>query len=148
MNLLLDTNVLIDYLGRKEPFFQQANKVLMAAYFGDVRLWVPAQSVTDAFYVLSRYVEPSRLQAAILEALQLVAVIDLTGDDLQRAARLSWPDMEDCLIALAAEKATADFLITRDASGFERSMVPALSPLDWLAMMENDKGIIYDEVDV
>lgn len=54
MNLLLDTNVLIDYRGRKEPFFPAAQKVVIAGFFGDVRLWAPAQSFVDAFYVLSR----------------------------------------------------------------------------------------------
>ena len=54
MNLLLDTNVFIDYLGRKEPYYSDARQIVMAAFFGDVKLWVPAQSVTGAFYVLSK----------------------------------------------------------------------------------------------
>ena len=37
MNLLLDTNVLIDYLGRKPPFFEDAERIVAAGYFGDVR---------------------------------------------------------------------------------------------------------------
>ena len=102
MNLLLDTNVLIDYLGRKEPFFLSAQKVVIAGFFGDARLWVPSQSVVDAFYVLSRYVDSARLQAAILKALTVIEPVDLTGASLDRAARLGWDDFEDCLIALAA----------------------------------------------
>lgn len=104
MNLLLDTNVLIDYLGRKEPFFLSAQKVVIAGFFGDARLWVPSQSVVDAFYVLSRYVDSARLQAAILKALTVIEPVDLTGASLERAARLGWDDFEDCLIALAAER--------------------------------------------
>ena len=121
MNLLLDTNVLIDYLGRKEPFFLSAQKVVIAGFFGDARLWVPSQSVVDAFYVLSRYVDSARLQAAILKALTVIEPVDLTGASLERAARLGWDDLEDCLIALAAERVGADYLITRDAKGFARS---------------------------
>lgn len=148
MNLLLDTNVLIDYLGRKEPFFPAAQKVIIAGFFGDARLWVPAQSAVDAFYVLSRYVDPARLQAAILKALTVISPVDLTGAALERAARLGWDDLEDCLIALAAEKVGADYLITRDTKGFERSSVPAVSPDAWLGIMREDYGIDYGEVRV
>ena len=44
MNLLLDTNVLIDYLGRKEPFFANAERIVAAGFFGDATLWMAAQS--------------------------------------------------------------------------------------------------------
>lgn len=44
---------------------------------------------------------------------------------------------------IAAQKAGADYLITRDAKGFDRSMVPAISPAAWLDLMEG-KGLVYD----
>ena len=141
MNLLLDTNVLIDYLGRKEPFFLSAQKVVIAGFFGEARLWVPSQSVVDAFYVLSRYVDSARLQAAVLKALTVIEPVDLTGASLERAARLGWDDLEDCLIALAA-----DYLITRDAKGFARSTVPAVSPDAWLNIMREEHSLDYGEV--
>ena len=146
MNLLLDTNVLIDYLGRKEPFFPAAQKIVIAGFFGDARLWAPAQSFVDAFYVLSRYVESARLQAAILKALTVIQPVDLTVTSLERAARLGWDDFEDCLIALAAERAGTDYLVTRDAKGFARSTVPAVSPDEWLDIMCSERGLSYDEV--
>lgn len=145
MNLLLDTNVLIDYLGRKEPFFEPAKQIAMAAFFGDVRAWVPAQSAVDAFYVLERYVDPLRLQKSISKVLTTITPVDLTGADLERAARLAWPDMEDCLISLAADKAGADYLITRDAEGFARSSVPTLSPTAWVDLMREEMGLEYGE---
>lgn len=139
---MLDTTVFIDYLGRKKPFFTAAQKVVMAAFFGDVKLWVPAQSVVDAFYVLSRYVDSGRLQQAILKTLEIITPVDLTYADLQRGARLGWPNLEDCLIALAADKAQADYLITRDSKGFERSIAPVLSPDEWASLMREEHGLI------
>lgn len=123
MNLLLDTNVLIDYLGRKEPFFLSAQKVVIAGFFGE-----------------------ARLQAAVLKALTVIEPVDLTGASLERAARLGWDDLEDCLIALAAERVGADYLITRDAKGFARSTVPAVSPDAWLNIMREEHSLDYGEV--
>ena len=145
MNLLLDTNVVIDYLGRKPPFFEDACKVVAAGYFGDARLWVAVQSLKDAFYVLERYVDSLKIQQAIVKLCEVVRPIGLTGEEAVRAARLQWPDYEDCLIALAAQKADADYLVTRDAKGFDRSLVPVISPKDWLALMGRDSGLKYGE---
>lgn len=82
-----------------------------------------------------------------MRAFDIIEPVSLSADDLRRAARLRWDDYEDCLIALAADKAHADYLITRDARGFSRSPVPALSPPDWLGLMR-ESGLVYDEVEI
>ena len=141
MNLLLDTNVIIDYLGRKAPFFENAEKIIAAGYFGDVQLWAPAQSFKDAFYVLAHYADPARIQDAILK------LVDLAAGDIVAAARLKWEDFEDCLVSVCAGKAGADFLVTRDSKGFERSTVAPISPADWLSYMREHESLAFDAID-
>ena len=143
MNLLLDTNVLIDYLGRKPPFFEAAESVVAAGFFGDAKLWASVQSLKDAFYVLEHYVDSARVQKAILKACELVSPVGLSADDALRAARLEWKDYEDCLIALCADKAKADYIITRDVKGFQRSSVPAVTPEGWLELMRQGEGLSW-----
>ena len=65
-----------------------------------------------------------------------------------RAAKLGWRDYEDCLIALAAEKVHADYVITRGAKGFLRSSVPPISPAAWLEKMECERGLAYGAVNL
>ena len=147
MNLLLDTNVIIDYLGRKAPFFENAEKIIAAGYFGDVQLWAPAQSFKDAFYVLAHYADPARIQDAILKLLEIVNPVDLAAGDIVAAARLKWEDFEDCLVSVCAGKAGADFLVTRDSKGFERSTVAPISPADWLSYMREHESLAFDAID-
>ncbi len=144
MNLLLDTNVYIDFLGRRPPFFEPACKVVAAGFFGDAKLWLPAHSANDAFYVLSRYQKAETVQHAMLESFEVISPVAPSPEDILRTARLNWPDYEDCLVSLCADKARADYLITRDPRGFERATVPAFSPLEWLALMEREHGLTYD----
>ena len=148
MKLLIDTNVIIDYLGRKPPFFPNAERIMAAGYFGDAELWASSQSFKDAFFVLAHYVDSSSLQDAIAHLLEIVHPVDLTGEDMIAATQLKWPDLEDCLIALSAQKAKADYLVTRDRKGFERSPVPVTSPTEWLDYMRANKRITYDAIEV
>jgi predicted nucleic acid-binding protein len=147
MNLLLDTNVLIDFTGRRAPFYEDAQRVIAAGYFGDVRLWMAAQSAADIFYVLSKHVSSTDVQRALAKLYEVVKPVGLTSAELMRATQLLWPDYKDCLIALAADNCRASYIITRDANGFARSSVPAISPSGFMALME-ERGIFYDAIDL
>ncbi len=144
MNLLLDTCVLIDFLGGKDPFFQDAQRIMAAGYFRDVRLWVAGQSLRDAFYVLSKYQNPITVQRSLVKASQALSIVSLSDQDFINAARLEWDDYEDCLIALCAQKANAEYIITRDEKGFARSLVPIMTPAGWLTMMKAERGLDYE----
>lgn len=147
MNLLLDTNVLIDYLGRKPPFFKAAESIVAAGFFGDAKLWASVQSLKDAFCVLEHYLDPVRVQRAILKACEVITPVGVSAEDALQAARLEWTDYEDCLIALCAGKAKADYLITRDEKGFQRSPVPVMTPEKWLEHMKRTQGLVYSSID-
>lgn len=148
MNILLDTNVLIDYVGGKEPFFESAEKVIAAGFFGDAKLWVSAQSVKDAYYVLSHFVDQKHVQRALRRTLDSVSPVSLSAEDAMRGLFLEWDDYEDCLISLCAAAAKVDFIITRDKKGFARSSIPALSPDAWLQLMKEEHNLEYDIMDL
>ena len=148
MNLLLDTNVVIDFLGKQPLFFDDTAQVIAAGFFGDAKLWASAQSFKDAFYVLSHYADSMRVQQAMLSLLELVNPVDLTGEDVISAARLQWPDFEDCLVAVCARKIRADYLITRDIKGFEKSLAPVLSPSEWLEHMREQGRLTFAPVEL
>lgn len=148
MNLLLDTNVLIDYVGSREPFFDDAKQVIAAGFFNDAKLWVSAQSIKDAYYVLSSYAEQKHVQRALRRSLDVITPVSLSAEDAVRGLYLEWNDYEDCLISLCAVAVKADFIITRDEKGFVRSSIPFLSPNAWIKLMKDEHNLEYDLVDL
>ena len=147
LSILLDTNILIDFYQRREPHVDYARQLMLASSFGDAELWVSAKSFADVFYVLSKRHPSSEVQAAFLESLGWLKVCSIDGPDVKLASERTWDDFEDCLVAIAAEKAGADFLITRDAAGFADSRVPALSPQAFFDHLAAEHGIVYETVD-
>jgi len=69
-----------------------------------------------------------------------------TPDDVWDGMSSGWPDLEDFLIAKAAQRIRADYLITRDAKGFVSSPVRALTPAAFLKLMRDDYHVIYEEL--
>lgn len=146
LRLLLDTNILIDLFDRRAPFSADALKLRIANEFGDVELWASAKSFTDVFYMMVRAGATSEaVQDVFSESLSFLHICSVDEDDIALAAAQKWEDFGDCIVALCAEKVHAQFIITRDKAGFERSKLPALSPQAFFDYLEEEYGVIYDE---
>ena len=148
MRLLLDTNVLIDYFARREPFFEAWKTLRCAAWFDDVELWASAKSFTDVFYVVSKAAASGQVQSAFLESMKFLHVCAIDGEDVAAAAQACWPDFEDCLVAVAAQKVGADFILTRDMPGFAQSKVPAMRPDEFFGWLLRERHISYADIDL
>ena len=146
MRIFLDTNVLFDITAQRAPFAATANKLLIMGVFDDAELWVSAKSYTDLFYVMSKAHDSASIQRAFVAGLEHFKVCSVDGNDIRLAASREWPDFEDCLVSVCAEKVKADYLLTRDAEGFGRSTTPALSPEEFFAGLERTHGLVYEEV--
>ena len=148
MKLLLDTNILIDYYTRRQPFFDGTVKLRFAALFGDVELWTSIQSFPDVEYILRKIIPVEELRSMMQRSMEFFKVASPTASDLSDAFNSCWPDLEDFLIARCAERVKADRIITRDAKGFTGASIPAQTPEEFFAWLEEEHGIVYDEIDL
>lgn len=141
--LFLDTCVLVDYFAKQEPSFDATVKLRVAQMLGDVQLWCSAKSMGDAYGVLARDAGSEALQRAFYESLEFLHVASVDAGRIREACLWGWEDFEDCLVAVTAKECRADVLLTRDASGFEKSPVPAMSPKEYLEQLHEEQGIWY-----
>ncbi len=147
MRALLDTNVLVDLFTGRPPEGEYAMKLQIMQELDDVELWVSAKSFTDAFYVMTKNNKSADVQRAFIRSMEYLNVCAVDADDVRMTAERCWPDFEDCLIDVCAEKVKADYLLTRDRKGFENSHTTALSPRDFFAKLESELGLVYEDID-
>ena len=55
MRVLVDTNVILDFLLQREPFFQDAELLFEAIDVGEVIGYVTATTLSDLFYISRRH---------------------------------------------------------------------------------------------
>lgn len=146
MKLFLDTNVLIDFYQERRPFYEDVKKLQVMEEFGDAELWVSAKSFTDIYYVMKRQCAGADILRGFDASFEFLNICSIDGNDVRDAARLEWPDFEDCLIELAARKVKADYLLTRDASGFSQAKTPVKRPDSFLDWVERECGFSYDDI--
>ena len=143
MRVLLDTNIVIDGL-RKRPFDETGLDMLEAMQaFGDVECWVSSKSCTDIFYVIRKEIGSAAAQDIIEESLTRMRLCSIDEQDVKTALGKRWDDFEDCLVDVCAQKVKADFLITRDVAGFERSRIPHGTASDFMAYVKETLNVEY-----
>ncbi|MHC6202200.1 PIN domain-containing protein [Breznakiellaceae bacterium SP9] len=139
MNVLLDTNVALDVILQREPFYQNAKKIADGSQRGVYTALVSASAVTDIYYIACKELRDKKLVMARLKLLlKTVDIAAVTDAEIRRAMDLAWNDFEDCVQFTAGERLAVRYIITRDAEGFTASGIPTVSPEQFLAMITVD----------
>jgi predicted nucleic acid-binding protein len=132
--VLIDVNVVLDVLADREPFVADSQAVLQLVETRVVEGVLAAHSVTTLHYLLSKHLSKARARKTLEDLLHILRIEAVDEDRVRHALALNWPDFEDAVQAACAEKAEADYLVTRDKTGFKRSVVRPVTPAEFVAL--------------
>jgi predicted nucleic acid-binding protein len=135
MKIMLDTNVVLDVLARREPFFERSQAVIRLVAEGKATGAVTANAITDIYYILRKYLDKETVKGALRGLMELLEVVDVTGGECLAALDLAMDDYEDALLACCAKNWDAGCIISRDTKDFTKSPIMALTPEDFLKTM-------------
>ncbi|MCC3404434.1 MAG: PIN domain-containing protein [Microcoleus sp. PH2017_10_PVI_O_A] len=128
MRVLIDTNIVLDFLLQREPFFQDAELLFQAIEAGQIIGYVTATTLTDIFYISrkhTRSVEQAR--QAVSETLTAMVICPIDRAVLESAFNSGLVDFEDAVQIFGAVAQGLDAILTRDSKGFLSSPIPVLS---------------------
>ena len=135
IQVLIDLNIILDVLQRREPFYEMSARVLASVETGQVAGSVAAHSLTALFYLLARHHSADQARVALTELLSLVSVAAVDQAVIEQALSLPYHDFEDAVQMMAAVRAGADYVITRNPRDYREGPLPALMPAELLAMI-------------
>jgi predicted nucleic acid-binding protein len=129
MTVLIDTNVILDYVLKREPFAADALACLDRLIIGKAKIWLTASTITDIYYVTRRALHDSnKAKAVVAKLLSAFQVAGVDKADCLSALDNGISDYEDALACVCAKKIKAEYIITRNIKHFEKSAVPAIAP--------------------
>lgn len=130
IKLFLDTNILIDYLSRREPFFEPAALLFQLGKRGKCQLLVSSLSFATASFILQAHYKLSH-EAIITLFAKIVNLCHITVVDEQmvkKALKSEFEDFEDALQYYSATNYKSDYIITRNKKDFSHSQIEVLTP--------------------
>jgi len=139
MRVLMDTNIVLDYLGANQGFTEEADQVFdLATKRMDIQL-VSSSAITDIIYVLRRAVKDRNLVRKKYESFRKrISILSVTEKDIDIAFDRNWKDFEDAVQYTVAESNGVDCIITRDKGGFEEDTIPSYTPHEFLERYTED----------
>jgi hypothetical protein len=135
MNLLLETNVVLDVLLRRPDWLADAEIIWKASEDGRLSSSISASSITDLYYISRRLVGAERARQVVRDCLDVIGIIGVTGALLEAAYALEGVDFEDDLQVACAMSVPLDAIVTRDPAGFATSPIPAFTPAQLIAQL-------------
>ena len=135
MKLICDTNIILDVVLKRDPFYTSSVGVLHMCEAGDIEGIIPASSMTNLFYKVRRLSHSSDTAYKALDLTrQILSICSVTAEDERLAFDRRHHDYEDCLLAMTAASNGCDFILTRNKADFSGFSVPAISPDELLDM--------------
>ena len=133
--ILIDTNVLLDYLLEREPFFDDAKKVILSCTEGNIKGCIAAHSISNMFFILRKdYTAKERREIL----LNLCKIFNIEGIDKEKLlsglANEDFSDFEDCLQMECAKSYGAEYIVTRNVADYSTSEIKAILPSEYLGL--------------
>ncbi len=136
--LLVDTNIVIDLLSKREDFFQEAQELFTLADNNLVELYVSALTFANTHYLLSRHHKLDEARKIMTKLKVLVKVAHLDDKIIELALVSDFKDFEDAIQYNCAKTLNKiDCIVTRDTKDFKTSSIPTMTPKEALTMIES-----------
>jgi predicted nucleic acid-binding protein len=132
----LDTNILIDFLGDRQPFAEAAGFLFTLSLERKIKIHCSALSFSNIYYILRRALSQGQTIKLLEELSEMTQIIAVGEKIISQSLQSDFRDFEDAIQYYSAlSLAILDGIITRNTKDFLKSRVPILTPVEALALL-------------
>lgn len=130
--VFLDTNIVIDIIGARQPYCISAANLLDLACKNKIELYATALTFANALYVLRKDLGTQEATLYLKRLYEFVHIAPATQSEVEQAFSSKNPDFEDAIQYYSAQAVKADVIITRDKKHFQLSTIPVMNAEQYL----------------
>ena len=137
MRALLDTNVIVDVLQRREPWFSDGKKIFYAIANKQIIGCITAKEAADIHYFSRKQFTgqknvDAKARQVMAKLYALFELIDTLAIDCQNAIAIENNDYEDAIMIESATRVGLDCIITRNPDHFKTAAISVYSPAEFV----------------
>ena len=133
-NIFIDTNIVIDLLAKREPFYRDAQDLFTLADKKEVKLFISSLTFANAYYSIVRHHKEVDAKKYLLKFKVLVTILTLDDKAIELALASDFKDFEDGLQYFIAMDNQADAIITRNKKDFKNSKIPVMTAGEYISI--------------
>ena len=132
MKLFWDTNVMLDFLGERDPFYISSAKIATLADKRKIKIIASALSYETISYFLIKYEGIEKTKDKLRKFKVISEICELDKLIIEKGLNSDFSDFEDSLQYYSALRTECDILITRNGKDFKKSKIPVMTPDEFL----------------
>ena len=130
--ILIDTNIVLDLLARRMPFYTEAAELFSLADKKIIVLSLSSLSLANTHYVLARFKSESASRRILRNLKVLVSVLSFDEKIADLALNSDFKDFEDAIQYFTAIENEQELIVTRNMSGYRNSRLPVLTAREFI----------------
>jgi len=132
MKLFWDTNVMLDFLGERDPFYISSAKIATLADKREIKIFASALSYATISYFLTKYEGLKKTKDKLRKFKVISEICELDELIIEKGLNSDFSDFEDSLQYFSALRTECDIIITRNGKDFRKSQIPVMTPDEFL----------------
>ena len=133
--LFLDTNVIIDLLGERDPYYLEIAKITTLADLNEIELVVSALSYSTVYYILSKYDSNENVKNKLRKFKILANISDLNTEVIEKSLSSNFKDFEDGIQYFCAIESKCSAILTRNIIDYKHSQIPVMTAESFLNIL-------------
>ena len=147
MRLLIDSDVLLDFIGERESTAAAWVKLHAMELAGAAELWVSADAFGEVRTALAEALSDHDARSALRSAMAFLSVCSIDGPDVRFALEHEGLPYHAALNESCARKLQADFIVTHGGEVSVSRAVRRVAPDELFSVLEAEQGIVFDVID-
>ena len=137
-HILLDTNIVLDLLARRMPFYDEAAELFSLADRKTIILSLSSLSLANTHFVISKYRPEQEARQIIRNFKVLVQELSMDDKILDLALNSDFKDFEDAIQYFTAIENGQQLIVSRNLSGFRNSKIPVMTAREFIESLRSD----------
>ena len=132
MRILLDTDVNLDFVLARQPFFVEAKEIFTQIAQNNVDAYITSITPINIFYIGRKEIGRDVVLQKIQNLLRVVKVGKIDLNMLQNALASPISDYEDAVQHECAVAENLDATVTRNGKDYKNASIKVYSPIEFL----------------
>jgi len=137
LNVYLDSDIILDYLYAREPFFQESVELISLIEKKKINGFISSLIVWNIFYILAKYTNEKTARELVKEFRTIIEIIPIDDKIIDLGLNSSIKDFEDSIHYFAAKSKKINFIITRNKKDYPDGEIKPLSPREFLTIFKD-----------
>lgn len=134
--VFIDSDVVLDFLTKREPFQEAAMRIFEYANRGKMKLFVSSLAINNINYVISKLESAEKAKRQLMVLLELIEILPVGKSTVKKSLFSDFNDFEDGLQNFCAEEGKLTTIVTRNIKDYSSSSLVIQTPREFLAGFE------------